>query len=96
MTLENWLRDGQLVRHRTSAAEIRDLREAAARDLRDCRAGGLSADWRLNIAYNAALRMATAALAAAGYRLRIDHSCDIIRSFRCAQDVRNLSRRALR
>lgn len=29
---------------------------------------GLSEDWKLNIAYNAALQAATAALAAAGYR----------------------------
>jgi len=29
---------------------------------------GLTADWRLNIAYNAALQAATAALAASGYR----------------------------
>ena len=34
----------------------------------DCQAAGLSADWRLAIAYNAALLLATAALAASGYR----------------------------
>jgi len=44
----------------------------ADRDLRDCQVRGLSADWRLNIAYNAALQIATVALAAAGYRAAKD------------------------
>jgi len=38
------------------------------RDLADSAAEGLSADWRMSIAYNAALQAATAALAAPGYR----------------------------
>lgn len=37
------------------------------RDLHDSEADALSADWRLNIAYNAALQSAKAALAASGY-----------------------------
>jgi len=44
----------------------------AERDLRECQAAGLSPDWRLAIAYNAALQSATAALAAAGYRAARD------------------------
>jgi len=47
---------------------MRDLFAVADRDLSDCQSSGLSADWKLNIAYNAALQTATAALAAAGYR----------------------------
>lgn len=39
----------------------------ADRDLSDCATAGLSDDWRFGIAYNAALQMAHAALAAAGY-----------------------------
>jgi hypothetical protein len=39
----------------------------ADRDLADCAAAGLSKDWRFGIAYNAALQLAHAALAAAGY-----------------------------
>jgi hypothetical protein len=39
----------------------------AARDLHDCKAKGLSDDWRFNIAYNAALQLANAALNAAGF-----------------------------
>jgi hypothetical protein len=40
----------------------------ADRDLVQCQTPGLDPDWQLNIAYNAALQLATAALAAAGYR----------------------------
>ena len=51
------------------------------RDLADCQAAGLSADWRLNIAYNAALQAATIALAASGYRAaRESHHYRIIQS----------------
>lgn len=39
------------------------------RDLQDSRARDVSADWRFNIAYNAALQAAKAALAASGYRV---------------------------
>jgi len=68
MSLENWLNNGWLVRHTTSPQEIADLFGVAERDLKDCRSENLSADWRMNIAYNAGLQAATAALAAAGYR----------------------------
>lgn len=53
------------------------------RDLADSAAEGVSADWRMNIAYNAALRAATAALAAAGYRAsREQHHYRVIQSLR--------------
>lgn len=68
MSLKDWLRDGWLNQHTTSPEEIRDLLGVVERDLRDSASAALSADWRLNIAYNAALQAATAALAAAGYR----------------------------
>jgi len=68
MSLKDWLRNGWLVEHKTSPREIKDLFEVADRDITDCQSPGLSADWKLNIAYNAALQTATAALAAAGYR----------------------------
>ena len=68
MSLANWQKNGWLVEHRTSRNEIRDLLGIVARDLEDCRTEGLSPDWRLNIAYNAALQAATAALCASGYR----------------------------
>jgi hypothetical protein len=68
MSLSDWQRHGWLTSHETSREEVVDLLGVVDRDLADCRISGLSADWRLNIAYNAALQAATAALAAAGYR----------------------------
>ena len=68
MSLPNWQKNGWLVEHRSSRNEIRDLLGIVARDLEDCRTEGLSPDWRLNIAYNAALQAATAALCASGCR----------------------------
>lgn len=68
MSLKGWARNGWLTEHKTSSQEIADLLRVADRDLADCGVEGLSADWCLNIAYNAALQSATAALAASGYR----------------------------
>jgi hypothetical protein len=51
------------------------------RDLVACKAKELPADWKLAIAYNAALQAATAALAAAGYRVsRDNHHYRVIQS----------------
>ena len=53
----------------------------AERDLKDSSASGISADWQLAIAYNAALQAATAALFASGYRAgREAHHYRIIQS----------------
>lgn len=68
MSLRDWLGNGWLTEHKTSPRELRDLFDVTDRDISDCQSPGLSADWKLNIAYNAALQVATAALAAAGYR----------------------------
>lgn len=72
MSLLQWLSNGWLSRHRSSPEEIRDLLNIIDRDLRDSQTPGLSNDWRFNIAYNAALQCATAALAACGYRATRD------------------------
>lgn len=83
MSLRDWERNGWLIAHQTSAGEIRDLLAVTERDLTDSAAEGLSANWRLNIAYNAALQAATAALAAAGYRASRDqHHYRVIQSLR--------------
>lgn len=83
MSLPDWERNGWLTAHRTSREEIRDLLDVVERDLTDSAAEGLSADWRMNIAYNAALQAARAALAAAGYRASRDlHHYRIIQSLR--------------
>ncbi len=65
MSLRDWVQFGWLVEHRSSREEIRNLLALADRDLRNCQAQGLDADWRFAIAYNAALQAASAALAAA-------------------------------
>jgi hypothetical protein len=68
MTLKDWLDNRWLTEHETSAEEVADLLGVADRDLADARVPGLGTDWQLAIAYNAALQLATLALAAEGYR----------------------------
>jgi len=68
MSLSAWLKNGWLLEHRPSRLETSHLLDLVDRDLADCRNAALSKDWRFNIAYNAALQCAKAALAAAGYR----------------------------
>jgi hypothetical protein len=65
--LRDWLKNGWLTEHQTSRQEIADLLGVIDRDTAQCQIPGLGPDWQLNIAYNAALQVATAALAAAGY-----------------------------
>ena len=67
MNLKQWLDNGWLRPHRTSAEEIRNLLAIVDRDLRDAQ-GGISPDWRFGIAYNAALKLCTILLYAEGYR----------------------------
>ena len=81
MSLKDWARNGWLAEHKTSPQEIADLLRVGDRDLADCQAKGLSSDWHLNIAYNAALQLAAAALAASGYRsAREAHHYRVIQS----------------
>jgi len=81
MSLDDWLKSNWLHVHQTSAREIADLFAIADRDLQTARIDGLATDWKLAIAYTAALRLATAALAAAGYRAsREAHHYRIIQS----------------
>jgi hypothetical protein len=82
MSLPDW-ENGWLQRHKTSPNEIRDLLGVVERDLADSATEGLSADWRMNIAYNAALQAAPVALAATGYRVSRDqHHYRVIQSLR--------------
>lgn len=80
MSLADWERNGWVTKHQTSRNEIRDLLQVVERDLADSAAEALSADWRMNIAYNAALQTATMALAAAGYRASRDAHYRVIQS----------------
>jgi hypothetical protein len=63
MSLEDWLKDKLIVKHRPSAGEIAELLHICDRDLEEVAIIELSPDWRLSIAHNAAL-------AAVGYRAR--------------------------
>ncbi len=81
MSLKDWLKNGWLVEHKTSPQEVGNLLSVVDRDLDDCRTAGLSTDWKMNIAYNAALQAATAVLAACGFRASRDsHHYRIIQS----------------
>ena len=68
MTLRQWADNGWLKSHKTSAAEIGNLLAIVDRDLKDAVEGGISADWRFGIAYNAALKLCTILLYAEGYK----------------------------
>ena len=68
MSLRDWVQYGWLTEHKSSPEEIKNLLALVDRDLKECQAKGLGADWSLAIAYNAALQAASAALAAAGFR----------------------------
>jgi hypothetical protein len=66
--LADWLGSHWIVPHEPSRDETADLLAVVDRDLADAALPRLSADWRLGISYNAALQLATLALAAEGYR----------------------------
>lgn len=68
MTLQDWLKSKWLKSHKTDPEEIKQLFQIAKRDLRDASVSDISLDWRLSMAYNAALRCATIALNVCGYR----------------------------
>jgi hypothetical protein len=68
MSLSDWLANRWIVAHSPSLQEITDLFAVVDRDLTDAATPRLSDDWRLGITYNAALQLATIALAAEGYR----------------------------
>lgn len=81
MTLADWVKAGWLKPHAPSRQEITSLLEIVGRDLKTCQVSGLPADWKLNIAYNAALQSARAALAASGHQAeRNAHHYRVIQS----------------
>jgi hypothetical protein len=68
VSLPDWLNEGRLKIHKTSKKEIDQLLAVFERDLADAQVESLSADRRFTTAYNAALMVSIAALAASGYR----------------------------
>jgi len=67
MSLQDWIDNGWLRSHKTSAEETGNLLAIVDRDPQDA-AGNISADWRFGIAYNATLKLCTILLYASGYR----------------------------
>ncbi|MGH7613950.1 MAG: hypothetical protein ACREMW_07925 [Gemmatimonadales bacterium] len=68
MSLNTWLANGWIVKHQATREEIANLVALVDRDIASAALSDLPADWKLGIAYNAALQLATAALAVSGYR----------------------------
>ncbi len=68
MSLQDWLSEGRLKPHKTSRREIEQLLAVFERDMADAQAEEVSDDRKFTTAYNAALMIARAALAASGYR----------------------------
>ncbi len=72
MTLDLWLQNGWLKSHETTAEEIPELLAVADRNLADVDIEAVSADARMGFAHAASIAAASAALAAAGYRVGRD------------------------
>jgi uncharacterized protein (UPF0332 family) len=70
MSLDDLLRQRRLQEHRASAEEIADLVRKAHVYLANANVQAISVEGRFMQAYNAALALATAVLAASGYRPR--------------------------
>ena len=68
MSLKRYLDNRWIREHETSADEISNLLAIADRDIAQSQTPGLGPEWRFDIAFNAALQLAVASLAAAGYR----------------------------
>lgn len=68
MSLQKWAEYGWLRPHKSSRKEVADLFGIVDRDLEDARQQTISPDWRLGIAYNAALKLCTILLHVSGYR----------------------------
>jgi hypothetical protein len=74
--------------HKTSRQEIACLFAVADRYLKACQTPDLVPDWQFNIANDAALQLATAALAAAGFEAgRANHHYRVIQSLEFTSSV---------
>ena len=69
MTWKQLLAQRRIKQHRTSRAELDDLRAAVDVKLKDALSTSISPDTRFATAYSAALLLAKMSLACAGYRL---------------------------
>ncbi len=91
MSLTLYLQNTWIRRHETSAEEIAELLAIAERDIQQSQIPALGPEWRLSIAYNAALQLAVAALAAEGFQAerRNKHS----RTIECLEFTVGLDKR---
>jgi hypothetical protein len=69
MTLKKLHTDGRIKPHKTSKAELDELRGGVEVKLKDSKSTSISDDTRFTTAYGAALLLAKMALACAGYRM---------------------------
>ena len=67
VSLERYLANKWIRKHQTSEQEIANLFAIADRDIGQSQTPGLGPEWSFDIAYNAVVQAATAALAATGY-----------------------------
>ena len=70
MIWKQLLDEGRAERHATSVEELAALRAVVERNLADARVEAISPDTRFGCAYEAALILATAAIACSGYRVK--------------------------
>lgn len=70
MGWQELLDEGRAERHTTSAQELMALQAMVQRNLADARVDVISPDTRFGCAYEAALTLATAAIACSGYRVK--------------------------
>ena len=68
MSLLRWQNNGWLRPHVTDKIEIANLLAIVDRDMGDAATDDISDDWKFGIAYNAALKLATIMLYAAGFK----------------------------
>ncbi len=68
MSLQNLLKIGRLVEHRTDADQVGRLLVSARRNIEDSRQDSISWESRLDIAYRAIMQVSMIALWANGYR----------------------------
>lgn len=68
MSLDDYQRNGWIQQAEVRPQELQQLMEVVERDIGQCQVAGLGAEWRFDIAYNAALQMAVVALGSRGFR----------------------------
>lgn len=88
MSLKTWADNGWLQALKFERDDILKILDAVERDLATARVSDLHPDWKFNIAYNAVIGAAAAALAAEGYRAaREQHHHRVLESLRLTLNI---------